>query len=121
MTRPPVLRRPAADIPAGWLFTSTVPVSGAASVANYLRRVGRALAAVFPAVQIAVWASPAGSDEEPARWSLPLGVDAPEETGAGRRVAVLRPIAYLVWVIHDDRTGWLVTDWPDGRRKNGDQ
>jgi hypothetical protein len=130
MTLPPVPGRPAADfagwhltadIPAGWLFASPHAVNVAASVAKYRQRFGRALAAAFPAAQIAVWASPAPSDEEPARWSLTLGVDAPEETGADRRAAVLRLVAYLARAIQDDRTSWLVTGRAEGRRKNGDQ
>ena len=129
MTPPPVPGRLAADfadwhltadIPAGWLFTSTRAVNVAASLANYLQRFGQVLAAAFPAAQIAVWASPAGT-EVPTRWSLMLGVDAPEATGSGRRTAVLRLIAYLVRAIQDDRAGWLVTDQAEGRRKNRDQ
>jgi hypothetical protein len=130
MTRHPVPDRPAADfagwhltadIPARWLFASSRAVNVAASLANYRQRFGRALAAAFPAAQIAIWASPTGSDEEPSRWSLTLGVDAPEATGSDRRVAVLRLIGYLAQAIQDDRTGWLVIDQAEGRRKNGDQ
>ena len=130
MTRPPVPGRPAADfagwhltadIPAGWLFTSARAVNVTASLAKYRQRFGRVLAVAFPAAQIAVWTSPAGSEEEPAHWSLTLGVDAPEETGSDRRAAVLRLIGYLAWAIQDDRTGWLVTNRAEGRRKNGDQ